>query len=686
LNFNLNKKLGNFLTLIFSYGVGPMLVSFIFYCLINFFPERSDFFYLLSIIVIFSVPLAIFYKDLKKILIFHKNILCRLSEIVDFKSKKKLLFGSIILFVFIIYSIQALVYPIVDNDNVLYINQAKAFYKFKNTDWQKEASVIINQNDRYIYNPSIQPALPVFLAASFILGKDIGNYFSFQFLYFYYFIWLIAVFSYLIYFVNNRKKDSFHPVYCGILFFIFSSALARVLMYNAKESAVYFFGIFSLVLVLKLLQSKIQKQNLILEILLGSVLGLASFVSFHGVAIELIMLLIVLIFLKRNLKEKILSLIFIFLSSFLFGYSQFIFVWKFLVATFAKILSTFSEHMKLNSENYKINSNVLSVSNENGKLPNAYISYESFYQMNSLKDIYLKGKLQILTNVGYFGFYFWFFIYVLVNKYKKIVADDKLKVVVTFIGLYFLIMIDPFNFNIASYSIVLWGSPKYAVFLLMLGLVPLSIYAENIIEKVTNFFRRFGMLVFPLLIIFSLASLFFLDQINSVLLKTLFSIIQVYKETSFYENITRVFLLSEILAILTFSILGLVAMIRNFDKDKYLVMAVMFFVFILTPFLATNIGKVPLSKTFNYLREDNQKKLEEVLYEGDIYKIYFQAKKMLPEKTELATDFNEIYAYNDYFSLVGSKYGNNAEYKILRECGDWKILYQTKKTKLCSKY
>ena len=685
LKFNLSKKLGDFITLLFSYGTGPMLVSFEFYCLINLFPEKSDLFYASIIFGLFLIPLVVFCKKAREASLLYKYIAIKLLDKIKASSGKVIFFGGIILIFLTIYSTQALFFPIVDNDNVLYTNQAKAFYKFKNVEWRNESSVIINNNDKYSYNSSIQPALPMFLAASFLLGKDVNNYFPLQFLYFHYFILLLIVFLYLIYFIN-KERHSIRPVYYGMVFFVFSSGLSRVLMYNAKESVIYFFGIFSLLLALKLLQSRTQEQSFLWGIFLGLILGLNSFVNFHGVAIEFILLLTMLLFLKNTWTKKIFNVLAIFSTSLLFGYGQFVFVWKFSVATLANILSTFFEHLKLLGKKYEISSNIVGVSNGNEKLSVPDVSYKKLYQVGSPRDIYLKGKLQILTNVGYFGFYFWFFIGASINKYKKMMGDDKLKVISTFIGLYFLIMMDPFNLNSTGYSIILWGSSKYAGFLMILAMIPLSIYTEDMINCIAQFLKKFGFFCFPILIIFSILTLLSLNEASLFFAKILFSITRIYKEPSFYEDVVKKFLLLEISILFILSIAGLAMKIKNINKLGPLIGIALFFLFILCPFFATSVGKVPLSKTFYFIGADKQTKLENSMYEGAIFKSYSYAKSILPKNTALATGFNEIYAYNDYFNLINSNYSNDAAYEMASECGEWKILYQENKIKLCSKY
>jgi hypothetical protein len=50
---------------------------------------------------------------------------------------------------------------------------------------------------------------------------------------------------------------------------------------------------------------------------------------------------------------------------------------------------------------------------------------------------------------------------------------------------------------------------------------------------------------------------------------------------------------------------------------------------------------------------NQETQLKNILYEGGIFEVYFYAKNKIPKGSFVATDFNEIYGYNDYFSLMG---------------------------------
>jgi hypothetical protein len=57
--------------------------------------------------------------------------------------------------------------------------------------------------------------------------------------------------------------------------------------------------------------------------------------------------------------------------------------------------------------------------------------------------------------------------------------------------------------------------------------------------------------------------------------------------------------------------------------------------------------------SFKYFGMNQETQLKNILYEGGIFEVYFYAKNKIPKGSFVATDFNEIYGYNDYFSLMG---------------------------------
>jgi len=134
--------------------------------------------------------------------------------------------------------------------------------------------------------------------------------------------------------------------------------------------------------------------------------------------------------------------------------------------------------------------------------------------------------------------------------------------------------------------------------------------------------------------------------------------------------------------------LVLSALFLKYKKDKlggvFFTSSFLVF-FVLMPFFITNVGKVSLKDTFKYLLLTREEKLKASLYGGDIYKVYFYAKKTLPKETNLQSNFAEIYTYNKYFSLKKFK-NEDVKYQISTNCFEEFIsIYNEGEVHLCGK-
>ena len=665
LKFGYRKKIEDFLLLIFSYGVGPIINGLLFYYLIWFVPNQSNKVYLTIIFVLWVIALLFSVKEINQIKKIYKNLFIRTKKGIEFLGKRLLLFLPVLIMMFIL-GIQALVYPVVGNDSASYLNQSEAIYENKNLKWQKESTVIIRGDDEYRYNSAIRPGIPSLIALNYLIKKE-NSYFVFKLLSFYYYLLLFSIFLLIVYTLSKKiKVNSFNALFFASLFFAFSWTLARSVVFNSKESIIYFFAITSIFLLYKIIGHK--GRNLSLEILLAILLGLNMFINLHGVIIGSIILLILVVFSRLSFWERIKQALYIFVVSLFLGAFEFIFSFKFI---FFSTLHKFSLTLST------IFSKTLS------KVQNLDLTHQRLYQMKSLKDLYLKGKLQILTNIGVFGFYFWMFLVVIACKLKKVMNSKLGKIILSFVFLYFLIVLDPFNLNKHSLAIVLWGSVKYATLILLISLIITSIYAEEMIIKIFIFLKKWKKMALFITIMLASGLLLFKQFFISIGLKILVSVIPVYKDVSFYKGKIEDFFFAGILFLLLilFSLL-LVYFKKSEIAFRVLVFSlILFFVFI--PFFITDVGKVKLHETFFYLNKSREYKLVKTLNYGNIYNVYYYAKSKLPEKTQIKTNFNELYSYDDYFSLHKMKKGG-IKYEISRKCQpSSEVLYSSDNIYLC---
>lgn len=665
LKFRYRKQIEDFLLLILSYGVGPIINGLLFHYLISFIPNQSNKVYLTIIFALWMIALLFSIKEINQIKKIHINLFIRTKKRIKFSGKRLLLFLPVLIMMFIL-GIQALVYPVVGNDSALYLNQSEAIYENKNLKWQKESTVIIRGDDEYRYNSAISPGIPSLIALNYLIKKE-NSYFVFKLLSFYYYLLLFSIFLLIAYTLSKKiKVNSFNALFFASLFFAFSWILDRSVVFNSKESIIYFFALTSIFLLYKIIDHK--GRNLSLEILLGILLGLNMFINLHGIIIGSIILLILVVYSRLSFWERIKQVLYIFVVSLFLGAFEFIFSFKFIfLSTLHKSSLTLSA----------ISSKTLS------KVQNLDLTHQRLYQMKSLKDLYLKGKLQILTNIGVFGFYFWMFLVVIACKFKKVVNSQLGKIILSFIFLYFLIVLDPFNLNKHSQAIVLWGSVKYATLILLTSLIITSSYAEEMIMKIFILLKKWEKMALFITTMLASGLLLFKQFFISIGLKILASVIPVYKDVSFYQGKIENFFFAGIL----FLLLILFSLLLVYFKKSEIAFRVLVFSLILSfvfiPFFITDVGKVKLHETFFYLNKNREYKLVKTLNYGNIYNVYYYAKSKLPEKTQIKTNFNELYPYDDYFSLHKMKKGG-IKYEISRKCQpSSEVLYFSNNIYLC---
>lgn len=667
-----------------AYGIAPLLSGLVFYCLIWISPGASKLLYLAGCFVFWLLISLYSFGYWKKAVLSYRDIFVKLASFIR---NGKFIFIAPIVFFLCLFSIQALFYPVIDNDSALYLNQSEAVYGYRNLDWQKEEAVSIRGKDEYAYNPMIRPAIPSFIAFSLLIGKSGGDDFIFKFFPTYYYFLLLGIFLFIIHELSeDLRQDKNKALFSGFVFFVFSWTLTRAYIFNSKETIIYFLTLLGIYLTYLLI--KIRKRDLFLEITLGFLLGMNAFVNLHGIIIGIFVLLLLFLLSSLYWHQRMSQVIFIFFVQLFAGaledLKMFDFIFQKSFLAIGNYLSGFGHHFK-GADNS--GSGVLATSSPSVSTVSSNFDSGSLglYRISNFRDLYVKGKFQILTNIGVFGFYFWFFVFLAVTKFKELVRSMIGKIILYFILVYFLIVLDPFNLNKNEYAIVLWGSTKYASLLLLLGSMLVAVYADLMIGASLVFIKK--RLSLGLVLVGSLCALvlMFRNPLVSLGLEMLLSVVPVFKEVSFYQKKIEIFYYMGI--IFLFAILFSLLSLKNskVKMAREIFAACLLFFFVLVPFFVTDVGKVPLVKTFTYLNSDLQEKLENTLFEGDVFRVYFFAKENLPAGTMIVSTYNEIYVYDDHFS-VRSKLEPGVKYEIVPKCDDgFDSMYDSGGVYLCQR-
>jgi len=563
-----------------------------------------------------------------------------------------------------------LFYPAYGDESV-YINQGKAIYQYR-SDIQKDPIITTDGKNETLYNSAVRPGIPFYYASTLLFNSNINNnnYFLFKLFSFYYYLLLFVLFIFL---SVSRKKTIENVFICSIIF-IFFWGLTRAAMFNAKETTIFYFTLLSLAFLAKMISDKSKNKSLI--IMHGIILGLNIFVNVHGIIIFAIILFISLFSYKGYWTNKIRQIIVCVFLAIIFSAFDIITMFKSVVLAgllsngvvsviYSKLNHLYSQHFSTivqNQWDIALPDQIIESTAHGVVIKDN--THNALYAMTSFADIYFKGKFQIFTNLGYYGLNGWFVLLACINFFKSIWKNNPERTILLFISIYYLLVIDPFNFNKSSSAIVLYGSTKYSSLVVLLGLVIAVNYWKIIMSWLLNLLdsHRYKTLFWFLLIVVLLLSL--KSKIIQLLVHNLSSVIILYKDISFYQGkITLAFNILLLFIILLFFIFII--------KKKYsqvifnnLIILVIFII----PFFLFEPGKYPLVRTILDITKSNDYKLENVLISADVYKIYFNSKKIIPENSLINTNIYDLVPYNNYFKLSTVSLTKNTDYKIDSSC------------------
>jgi len=453
-------------------------------------------------------------------------------------------------------------------------------------------------------------------------------------------------------------------MFIAFVFFVFYWNMTRFYIFNNKEVVIYFLALAGIYLINDLILAK--KRDIKIELLLSIILGLNSFVNLHGILTGIFSLCILFIFSKLPFWQRIWQVVFIFCVNLFFSAFEFAQSFGFI------FLNTFKKIFEMHDVSFKTLTGVNNLSGEQSLA----LQHINMYQTNNLREMYFKGKLQIITNIGSYGFYFLFFLAVLVVKFKEIRASSFGKMILLFMATYYLVIIDPFNINKNDLSIVLWGSPKYSMLVVFFSIIFIAVYFDSIIRLVFRFIYKNKLLISITAFVSAIFLYIFKSGVINLGLKILQDVVQINRDISFYANKLELFYYFIFNLTLFFGIVLIIfyfiKIAENIAYRFFLTLCLFFMIF---PFFIVDVGKIPLAKTFSLVGESREFKLQNIIYFGDLFKVYYYAKNNLPEKTLIRSVFLEVYVYNDYFKMV-ERDNPEAKYEIAKNClSNQRMLY-----------
>lgn len=444
-------------------AAGPMLTALIQYLLFAIMPGKDPWIYPLLIGAVFLL-LGIWSRQFISL----KRVVWQKPPI----SVNVIFVGVVVAFAFI----RMVMYAPTWGDVYQYIEQAYIYSQDRGL-WRTSTGIPFTlDSTAYVINPAIRPAIPMFDSLFFLVAKPTPEVLIMtQFLYFYYFVLLLLTASYGGKLLGLNWLQRIWPVVLTLSCFY----LIRFTIYGAKEIILMVLSTLSLLALYELGKSKnIEWKYLIL---MGMTMGLGSFINFSGTLIALIIGLLFVVWVRYPLKIRLVTAIILAVITLMFGGLE---PWNGVV--------NFVFSPRPLAQGTKI---VDATKVRQAELAN--------YQLSE-NEVLWRGKLQAFTQPQFFGLVYSIWLIILVIAWRQRQAfTDLEKLLLLYIGIYFLIIMDPFSLNPHPYAYVLAISPKYSLMLLpmiaitMAGRLKTLYYIRDKIPK--NFIYSFVILV-PLLL------------------------------------------------------------------------------------------------------------------------------------------------------------------------------------------
>jgi hypothetical protein len=595
------KAFDNKLIFLLGYGISPLLISLLLYYLYSFFPGRDWIFYSLIIYAVFAIFFIVSIKEIKRIRI--KNILEKIKGVLNKTFQldifKKILL-AFVLFVVIFNLTTNIFYRVQWVDAFRYLKQGFVYSQDRSNERLNtrepfssfgESNPLYGPEKEYRMNTAIRPALPIFYSFFYIDKKPNNfNFASIDFIYSYYFILLILIIAYIL--LKQRKKQSL----IGIVILLSCYFITIFSILDYKEIIILFYSIFSLYLLYLLIKGNC---FLLHPILIGIMCGLITYINYSGAIITGILFILGLIFFKSKISKKLFVIT---------------------IATIFFVLSSggeFSQYKK-----FILNKSLISLENQEKTFESKELESYKIREKEGektlkegektlkegekidKKDILIKGKLQGFIQIQFFGFIYLFFLFILIltlAKRKRIDLFSKLNL--SFIGLFFFIVMDPFFLNPHKYAYVLSINPKYTVMLFPFMIIFITTNFM-LFKRILKFFNTKYLLSLTLIPL-----LFLSPEVRNFLSIKLYKItenfIPFYNNQEYYmERIEKMFIWMIFLSFLVF-IFYIINNVKKRKNDIIFKKFIFLLIFFIVPYFYILSNNYNIINTFRYIISEN---------------------------------------------------------------------------------
>jgi len=616
-------KINSAILTVLGFGIAPLLLSLIQFYLYWFFPHQAWFFY---VIIIYSIWVSLLF-----VILYFEHTRRLTLAIPQYQSilkgfKKLTIVAKLLcvflLFIIIFVFVRGQLYPTIWDDAILYFQQAHVYSIDRSLDRLDTLIPFQDDGSGYVMNPVIRPAIPILYSFFYTGGERTIFIFSGSFLYFYYFILTIVLFALIL----IRLKFDVERTLIGLTLFLTCFYFINFLIYGFKEIILAFFLLFGLLACYETV-GKTKTIQLNWTIILACILGFAITINYSGLIIAAITCVLYLVVLLAH-RVKFISIIIyccvlssgILLISgveinndvgFIFGHPIFSHTTTQLSSSAVSELTVYKIAPSSNAT-----SHVTATTNDDNLDPihttitPITTNFDTADQSIGIaENLLIKGKLQGLTQPQFYGFVMWLFIVVLTLQFlqrsKSILFE---KIILSFAGLFFFIIMDPFFLNHHPQAYVLSISPKYTILL-----VPLvALYITTQYAVILKVFTKLNLKYLLLLSVFILLLVpQFRGEAVAVTIDIFQRVTPLYNSLEYYNaKFTELYSMLAIAAVL-FSSISAYYILRGVDLRKKVLFLNSTFLIIgfIGPFLFLLNNNYPLVNTFKYLAIPSEQRI-----------------------------------------------------------------------------
>ncbi len=447
--------LEGWLPALLSLAVSPLIAGELLYVALYLWPGQTKLVYLvlpLAVIALlclltWRLPIKVGalrdgYRDAQKLLFANLGLL------------EKILLGIIGL-ITILAAVRMMLWPVNWADQIAYITQAYSFAEAR--DLGQFFGVEFFRDNQIVHqmNPAIRPGLPMVNAYYFLLRNSLttGALFS-QLVTLYYFSLLLVLIARTSWLAAASVRNSLVAL---------TLTLSTYLFFNHAVSGFkeMIFAVLIL-LIINLAVAVTSKASYRLWAVIGALMGLMAFVHYFGVVLSALTFLALLLGLKLPWQGWLKAAGIGLAGLLVFSANELVALYRWVTRTDDTIALDEPISSELVSNSLGEGTSQAATFIQSGVTG---VQELASYQINSLADLYIKGKLQGLFQLQYYGFIYLLLLVVLLFCFRKLLSNTAAKIILLFVLLYVFFVFDPFNLNRFSYAYVFSISHKYTVFL-----------------------------------------------------------------------------------------------------------------------------------------------------------------------------------------------------------------------------